>query len=453
VRGPRRCTAVGDGTVVGMRLPTATAAAVWIASRTVLMLLVLKVITLPGPDVTTDVSVIYHGWYEVLRSGTFPVGDVTWQYPPAAALAILSPGVLPFLGYTSAFFVLACVADAVVFWLLLAAGRGSQRRRAGAWCWVVGLPLLGPTAYARYDVMVAAVAVAGLLALLRRPGAGGALAGFGALLKGWPVLLLLGTPRGRPTRVAWATAAGVAALVAAVSAAALPGAFDFVTAQRDRGTEVESLGALVFHVARQFGWEGRVLLHYGSMEFLGPYVGVVSTAALGLTALAFGWLLLWRVRARVWTASTPADAAFVAVLLFVTTSRVISPQYMVWLVALASVCVALRASPMGAPAALTVAATGVTLLEFPVWFGEVVSSTPLGVTLLVLRNGLLVAASVLACRRLWRTTVSGPAAAERARARAAAAARRVPARHGPRPAAVFPTNPPAASAEWNATSG
>ncbi|EST34722.1 hypothetical protein N566_18210 [Streptomycetaceae bacterium MP113-05] len=440
-----------------MRLSTAALAAVWLASRAVLLLLVLKVITLPGPDVTTDVSVIYHGWFEVLRTGTFPLDDVTWQYPPVASLAVLSPAALPFLGYATAFFVLACAADFVVFAMLLGAGRGPDRRRAGTWCWTVGLPLLGPTAYARYDVMVAAVAVAGLLALLRRPGVGGALAAFGALLKVWPVLLLVGTPRGRPTRVAWSVAVGVGALLAAAFAAGMPGAFRFLTYQRDRGTEVESLGALVFHVARHFGWEGRVELHYGSMEFLGPYVPLVGHVSLVLSALALAWLLLWRVRARAWTSATPADAAFTAVLLFVTTSRVVSPQYMVWLVALGAVCCCLRTSRMAPPAVLVVLATGLTLLEFPVWFGEVVGSTPLGIALLTARNGLLVVATVWACVRLWRATVTKPRDAVAREEAAAAYAARVPARHGPRAgtgaadaAGVIGS---AASAGRNATSG
>ncbi|MFR9676719.1 glycosyltransferase 87 family protein [Streptomyces sp. TR06-5] len=436
-----------------MRLPTAAAPAVWIATRTVLLLLVFHVLPFPGPDVTSDVSVIYQGWFDVLRTGSFPQGDVTWQYPPLAAAAVLAPGALPFLGYSAAFFVVVCVADAVVFAQLLAAGRGRGRRRAGAWCWVVGLPLLGPTAYARYDVVVAAVAVAALLLLVRRPAVGGALAGLGALLKVWPALLLLGTPRGRGTRVAWC-AAGIAAAGAATAfTLRMPGAFDFLTAQRDRGTEVESLGALVFHLARHAGWEGQVLLHYGSVEFLGPYVEFVSAAALVLTAAAFAWLLVWRVRAREWTASTPADAAFTALLLFVTTSRVISPQYMVWLVAVAAVCLCLRASRMGPPAVMVVAATAVTMLEFPIWFGEVVASSWLGLSLLVVRNGLLVAACLSAGRRLWRTTVTEPREAG-ARARAAAAdLERVPARHGPRTAVAFPATGTAAAAERNATGG
>ncbi len=392
-----------------MRLPVAA----WAATRTVLLLCVFKVITVPGPDVTSDVSVIYRGWYEVLRTGVFPPDDVTWQYPPAAALAILSPALLPFLEYPAAFYVLACAVDAVAFGLLLYAGRrtprGARRTRcAGAWVWVAGVPLLGPTAYARYDLMVTAVAVAALLALARRPRAAGALAAFGALLKVWPALLLVGTPRGRVTRIVWGTAVAVALLLTAAFAVAMPGALDFLTHQRDRGTEVESEGALVFHVARHFGWDGQVLLNYGSVEFLGPYVDVVSAAAMACTVAAFGWLLWWRTRAVEWTASTAADAAFAAVLLFTVTSRVISPQYMVWLVGLAAVCVTLRTGRQGLPALLVVVATGVTLLEFPLNFGSVVASDALGITLLVVRNGLLVAAAVLACARLWRTTVTEP---------------------------------------------
>ncbi|MGQ7748948.1 glycosyltransferase 87 family protein [Streptomyces sp. WC2508] len=385
------------------------AVAVWALTRVALLLCVTKVITLPGPDVTSDVSVIYHGWSEVLKTGTYPRSDVTWQYPPLAALAVLSPALLPFLDYASAFFVLAFVCDLLVLGLLLYAGRGDGRWPAGAWVWVAGVPLLGTTAYARYDVMVTAVAVAALLAGLRHPRVLGALAAVGALLKVWPALILAGTARGRATRSAWTAAAVTAAGLLVVCTVSMPGALDFLGSQRDRGTEVESLGALVFHVARQFGWQGRVELHYGSLEFLGPHVPLVSTLALGLSVLAFGWLLLWRLRAREFGVSTPADAAFAAVLLFTTTSRVISPQYMLWLVGLAAVCLVFRDSRMVLPAGLVLVATGVTQWEFPLGFVHVVTSDATGVTLMFLRNGLLVAATLIACRRLWRQTVTGAA--------------------------------------------
>ncbi|MER7573152.1 glycosyltransferase 87 family protein [Streptomyces sp. NPDC126514] len=401
----------------GMRRSVAGLLVIWALTRAVLLLFVFKVYVFPGPDVTSDVSVIYQGWYEVLRTGTFPQDDVTWQYPPAAALAILSPAVLFHLDYASAFFVLAFTADLAVLALLLYAGLRTGRSLRGTWVWVVGVPLLGPTVYARYDVMVTAVAVAALLAGARHPRVMGALTAFAALLKVWPVLLLVAARR----RSAWVSAAVTAAGLAVLFGVAMPGAFAFLTFQRDRGTEVESLGALVFHVARHFGWEGEVLLNYGSVEFLGPYVSVVSTAALVLTALAFGWLLWWRFRANRFLPHTLADAALVAVLMFTTTSRVISPQYLVWLVGLAAVCLCFRGSRMGVPVALLLAACLLTVLEFPVWFAHVVSSDWLGITLLALRNGLLVLATVLAARALWHSTVSAgrpaplPARATRAK--------------------------------------
>lgn len=389
----------------GTRRSLAWLLGIWAPTRLLLLLFVFKVYVFPGPDVTSDVSVIYQGWYEVLRTGTFPLDDVTWQYPPAAALAILSPALVFWLDYPSAFFVLAFSADLAVLLLLLYAGLRPGRTLRGAWVWVVGVPLLGPTVYARYDVMVTAVAVAALLAGARHPKVMGALTAFGTMLKVWPVLLLVAARR----RAAWGWAALTAGALSALFALAMPGAFAFLTFQRDRGTEVESLGALVFHVARHFGWDGEVLLNYGSVEFLGPYVDVVSMAALALSGLAFGWLLLWRLRAKRFLSHTLADAAFVAVLMFVTTSRVISPQYLVWLVGLAAVCLCFRGSRMGLPVGLVLAASFVTVLEFPVWFSHVVASDALGNTLLFLRNGLLVLATLLAARELWRSTVTRPA--------------------------------------------
>ncbi|WP_338496967.1 glycosyltransferase family 87 protein [Streptomyces sp. SJL17-4] len=394
--------AVGIGSRTRLRLPLG----LWGLTRVVLLLCVFKVVVVPGPDVTLEVGQIYQGWFDVLRTGEYPRSDVTWQYPPAAALAILSPALLPFLGYATAFFVLALLCDALVMGLLLHTGRRAGRSMRGAWLWLAAVPLLGPTAYARYDVMVTAVAVAALLTVGRDPRVLGVLAGFGAILKVWPALLLVGTPKGGATWRSWPVAAGAAGAVLLLCAAWMPGSLAFLSYQSERGTEVESLGAMVFHVARHFGWEGEARMNYGSMEFLGPYVSWVSSGAMALTVAAFGWLALWRFKARRFSSSTTADAAFVAVLLFTVTSRVISPQYMIWLFGLAAVCLAYRSSRMRRPAHLVLWATAVTQFEYPVWFSHVTQSDPLGIAVLFLRNGLLVVATLSACRTLWRQTVT-----------------------------------------------
>ncbi|NUS14486.1 MAG: DUF2029 domain-containing protein, partial [Streptomyces sp.] len=383
--------------------------AVWALSRAALLLFVFGVLRFPGQSVVHDVSAVYRGWYPTLRHGAFPAHDVTWQYPPGAAAVLVAPGAVPFLGYTAAFYWLAFLSDAAVYAALL---RDAAAHRAGrldgVWVWVAGVLLLGPVVYARYDVMVTAVAVAALLALRRRPAAAGVLAGAGALLKVWPLLLLAGTEPGRPTRRSWPSAAATAVLGGLLFALTMPGALSFLAFQRDRGTEVESLGALAFHLARHAGWHGVTALHYGSVEFLGPHVRAVSQAALALSVLGLAWLVLWRVRARVFTPATPYDAAFAAVLVFTTTSRVISPQYLVWLVGVGAVCVTLRESAVRLPVLLMLPAALLTTLGFPVFFPDVVRSDALGVAVVAGRNALLAAATLLACRRLWLSTVRAP---------------------------------------------
>jgi hypothetical protein len=381
----------------------------WCATRALVVAMAVGPLRISAMDVTSDVSVIYRGWFEVLRSGTFPMDDVTWQYPPAAAVVIILPGALAAaLGcsYLTGFLALVAAFDAAAAWLLRRASRG--RRAAGAWYWLIGVPLLGPTVYARYDLVVTAVAVAALLLSVRRPAVGGALAGLGAMLKVWPVLTVLGLPRGRRFRDAVVACAASVLALGFCFAVAAHGAYAFLGFQENRGVEVESLGGIVFQIARAFGWPGSVSMNYGSLEFLGPGVGVVAKASVALTAAAFGWLLLWRWRARRWSAATPFDAALVALLLFTATSRVISPQYLVWLLGLAAVCLLMPGSSQRPVAWLLLPAAALTTVEFPVLFGDVVSGHPLGVVVLTVRNALLAVATLWGARRLWRATTSAP---------------------------------------------
>ncbi|MFE0424230.1 glycosyltransferase 87 family protein [Streptomyces sp. NPDC058953] len=376
------------------------------------MLVLLAVDHLGDTGVAGEVDGLYRGWYEQwLARGAFPADDVTWQYPPGAGLVLLSPGALPFLSYFHAFVALVLAADAVITVALARAGRGAAAgsggtgSAAGAWLWVAALPLLLNLPLARYDVLVTAVAVLALLALRHRPLTGGALAGLGAMIKVWPVLTLLGTPRGRTTKEAWTAALAAATGLLAVLVVLFDNTLGFLRQQGARGVQIESLGGTVLQLARRAGWDGRVVYQYGAMEFTGPYVSSVARLALALTAAAFCWLLLWRVRARRWNAATPFDAAFAAVLLFTVVSRVISPQYLVWLIGLAAVCLTSRETVLRPAALLMVPAAALSALAYPLHYDDVIAATPLGCALMVVRNALLLTAAVLACRRLWRATV------------------------------------------------
>ncbi|WP_405821079.1 glycosyltransferase 87 family protein [Streptomyces sp. NBC_01390] len=386
--------------------PLLTLAVGWAASRALMLWLLVHdgLPLLGGGGVAREVQRLYFRWYGVLTQGTFPVDDKLWQYPPGAGPVLLSPALLPTLTYFEAFVLLTLAADALILFALTRAGRRPGRSLRGAGYWTASLPLLLHVPLARYDVQVTAFAVISLLTLSRSPRACGAFAALGALVKVWPALVLLGTPKGRTTRSAWTSGTVTAAAALALLATVFSNPFSFLRQQGGRGVQIESFGGTALSLATRAGWPGRVRYQYGAMEFVGPYVSSVAALSLALTLVAFGFLLLWRVRARHWTEATPFDAALTAVLLFTVTSRVISPQYMVWLLGLAAVCLTSRHTGQRPVAWLLVAASVVTGLDYPVLYADVAHCTWTGVTVMVVRNGLLGAAAILSFVRLWRST-------------------------------------------------
>ncbi|MFH8257207.1 glycosyltransferase 87 family protein [Streptomyces roseolus] len=393
--------AVGHG-------PTVALAVVWLVTR-VGMLALLASDSLGIGGVGNEVRLLYRHWYGFFADGAFPPADPTWQYPPGAGLVVMAPGVLmPWLGYTQAFVVLTLLADAAVTLGLAVADR--SRLTHGAWYWVCGLPLLLHLPLARYDVQATALAVLSLLLLKgRAPAAhrlGGVLAGLGALVKVWPALALIGTPRGRTTREAWTAAAVTAAALLAALALFFSDSLGFLRHQGARGVQVESLGGTALALGRASGlWPGTTELRYGAYEYVGPYVSTLGHLFLLLTVAAVLWLVLWRLRATRWSEATPLDAALAAVLLLTVTSRVISPQYLVWLLGLAAVCLTSRRTVMRPVALLLLPVAALSSLAYPVLYAEVVTGTPLGLAVMAARNGLLLAAAAVAAHRLWRTTV------------------------------------------------
>ncbi|MER6343345.1 glycosyltransferase 87 family protein [Streptomyces sp. NPDC001595] len=355
-------------------------------------------------SVAREVWRLYRNWSDHLAREGFPTDDALWQYPPGAGPVLLAPELLPGLTYFQAFVVLSLAADAVITVALARAGSRPGRTLLGPALWILALPLLLHVPLARYDLQVTAFAVVALVALTRSTRACGAFAALGALVKVWPALVLVGVPKGRATRRAWGSAAVTGAVALGLLAVAFAHPLAFLRQQGGRGVQIESFGGTLLGLATHAGWPGTTGYRYGALEFSGPYVSAVATASLALTAVAFALLLRWRLTARHWSEATPYDAALTAVLLFTVTSRVLSPQYMIWLLGLAAVCLTSRQTSQRPVAALIVAATAVTGLIYPVLYDEVAASTATGCALLVVRNGLLGTAAVLSFVRLRRVT-------------------------------------------------
>jgi hypothetical protein len=94
-----------------------------------------------------------------------------------------------------------------------------------------------------------------------------------------------------------------------------------------------------------------------------------------------------------------ALAALAAVVAYVAFGRVLSPQYMIWVVPLLALAVAWR---MRVLAALTGAACLLTLAEFPSRYIELLQFEAFAIGITAMRNAALILAVVTAGVWLWR---------------------------------------------------
>jgi len=413
---------VGGGTAIafagGPRRPRLLLVAAWLLSRAALLAALVAGTTMVLGDV-----VLYQVWVRGMTSGHgLPVHDERWQYPPGAAVVLLIAGLAP--RYMWGLVGVVLVADAAVFFALLLRGQSPL----GAAVWVVGPSLLGPLTYARFDVVPTAFAVCGLL-WGRRPVLAGAALAIGGWVKVWPVLLLgaLRDRRAVPGALLGAAVASIAVVLALAATGQLGAATAFLAFQQARGLQVESVAATPFMVARAFGIGPPPVYQYGAMEVVtaGRDVAVaVCTAgeALVLVLFAAAALRAWR-RPPPAAGSQPAgpptagpasaDRALALVLGLMVTSRVLSPQYLLWALGLAATAVAMGSRRQRTTAVLLLVAAAASHLVYPVLYGGVLSGRPLPTGVLVARNLLLIAATVSAVcgARVHAAKVARPAAA------------------------------------------
>lgn len=356
----------------------------WIATRALLLAMILGVVPYPdGPLVINDV-LLYSEWSELLVTGRFPIGDDMWQYPPGAG-AVFAAAALIGTSAVVGFFVLALVADAGILAMLIMAGsrgrsmppgaRDDQATSAGrdlqpAWAWVIAAILIGPVFLARFDLLPTAAAVAALI-LISRPRLSGAAAAVGTLLKVWPGLTLLALPR--RSLVCGATGFVVTAIgiLIAVSLWAT-GGVSFLGEQQSRGLQVESTAAWPFLVALGVGADIPLEFRFGAMEIDLPVtitIGSLVTAA-GLVAIA----AIAVARLLGMLEDIPgADVVLVALLISMITSRVLSPQYGVWVAGVAAVVLVDRRTRLKPVIGLLAVSLLATQVIYPYGYGSLLT--------------------------------------------------------------------------------
>ena len=421
-----------DSLLTRLGSSTALVVVAWFVTRALLLGAVTGLVPYPdGPLVINDVK-LYAEWSDLLVTGRFPTGDDMWQYPPAAGLAFALAALLG-PNPVAAFVGIVLAADLAITVVLLVAGHRARGDAASgndaAWAWVIGGLLVGPVLVARFDVLPTLFAVIGLVlatgvaasvAASRRrnwvSAAAGAAFSVGALLKVWPALLLVSVPRrALPAAIAgFIVAAAVVLLGVGLWA---DGAVSFLGEQGARGLQIESVGAWPFMVANAFVFEVPTEFRYGAME-----VDLPITIPLGLAITVAGFAVLGafavlRLIGRL-EGVAPADIALATVLVSVVTSRVLSPQYSVWVVGVAAVTFLDPRSRSRLAVWLLIPSVLVTQAIYPFGYGSFTEGAWWAVLLQSIRVVLLLAATVVAIVAVVRA----PRPAHPAPPRSAAAA-------------------------------
>jgi hypothetical protein len=396
----------------------------WLISRLVALLILI-----PENDMLRDV--MYYGLQLRALAGPTRLRDVLPEYP-APSLLIFGPAWWGARGnwhaYLAAFIVLMIALDgAFTVGLWRAAGR---RPSPGLWLWILVVPVLGPLVYARFDLVPAVLAGGALLALAaRRPATAGLLTGAGAAAKLWPAallpaLLLQRDRGGRRRAVVGFLAVGAVAVAGTVATGGVDRLLSPLTWQGDRGLQIESFFAVPLLWARLFSpstWATPYTRFY-AFQVEGPgaaalaNVSTVATVA-GLGLLAWLW---WRVlQRRNQLGDLPAAAGLLmtgtAGVLMIT-NRTLSPQYLIWVGALVAAlgCIAPAEPSLPRLVRLLLVSCAVTQVIYPIGYALLTNetwATWIGVTLLTARNGMLLAITVIAVRRVVALTRRAPAPA------------------------------------------
>jgi Glycosyltransferase family 87 len=301
----------------------------------------------PFDDAEIVDTPVYQEYGEAMLDGEVPYRDFEVEYPPAALPVFLIPALAGQDDYRNVFeaLMLVCGFAALAAMAYALAVSGARPARVYTAAAIVALaPIaLGPVVLTRFDLWPAAL-VAGALAALAadRSRLGLGLLAVAAAAKLYPLVLLplalvyVGRRRGRREALV-----SLGVFVAASAAIVLPfavlsagGVAESVTRQGGRPLQIESLGAALLLAGHQLGlYEPTVVSTFGSQNLEGSLPDALAAMQTGL--MVFAVAAIWAffavgaaTRPRLFAAAAAVVAGFVAF------GKVLSPQFLIWLIPL-----------------------------------------------------------------------------------------------------------------------
>jgi uncharacterized membrane protein len=397
-------------------------------------LLAVVFVTLPSVAQwhALDLSIYYQDSLQLLR-GELPYRDFGLEYPPLALLPFALPRLatfglpIDFIGYVWLFLIQNAIFSTLIA-LVIAQIRGLRAAGPALALYALLVAVSAPLLPWRYDLFPALLTALALLCLLReRPGWAGIWLGLGVAAKLYPAVLLLvfgayylaGKNRPALLHLALGSAGALAATLLPFVLIAPGPLLSFLRYHGLRGLQLESLPAGAIVLAHVLGMTpARLEFNYGALHVASPLADSVLSWLPVIFAVIFGAVLascLARFReeqaagGRVTSESLVAYSV-AALLAFIITNKVFSPQYLIWLLPFAPLLRLRQASTL-------LAICAITIVLFPFDYDHLLSMELLPVLLLNLRNLLVVALLfwllVERAPSFWRAALAWPVLAAR----------------------------------------
>ncbi len=297
---------------------------------------------------------IYQRYGNAIARGAVPYRDFSVEYPPGALPVFALPGLAEpgrdqqvTVGFRHAFETLMWICGVAVLAAMAYALRAVEAGGPRVWGSLVFAALapllLGSVVLSRFDLWPVALAAGALAALVsgwRRLGSG--LLGVALAAKLYPVVLVplalahVWRRWGRREALVCAaiSAAVVAALFAPFVALAPDGVRHSLTGQLGRPLQIETLGSALLLAAHHIaGLPVAIRTSHGSQNVVASGAGALAVVqtVLQIAALVWIWSAFARGPARREELLRSSAAAICA---FVALGKVLSPQFLIWLIPL-----------------------------------------------------------------------------------------------------------------------
>lgn len=386
---------------------------IYLSQVLLLGLITLLVFTFHNGAHLNDVR-IYYGYSLQLLQGKIPYQDFPFEYPPVALVPIILPQLINFTLDMNSYIVFFFGEIVIFSWLITQALHQLQPETTIFKRYTIIVAILAPILPWRYDLFPTLLTLLTLVFIQKKqPIFAGIFLALGIGAKLYPLVLLpvfclyYLVLKQYSALFKFLAANFVTSFVIGVSFWLLAGdeLMSFVQYHRLRGLQLESLPAGLLLLGERFGWlKVSLVYNYGAVHLASPQADIIAAVFPYISLLIFSLAMLTcylsfkREYLITKTISLGSLVTFinVAILIFIVTNKVLSPQYVIWLIPFIPLLSFRKFY-------LFIGIAGLTMIIFPFTYEQLNGFQLVPILILNIRNFLLVTLVYILLKDSWIT--------------------------------------------------